>query len=222
MKTQALFLIMVLCLTLGLSWAFRAFENHYSDRHELVDSIKTMKASAEKKELQKALLENQIEDLQAQVFKHLGEKKLADWGDRQWMNSIRSPASAASFEIQSDRLMASAKHNFASQNYHDAILNLKELIQKYPTSKDVIEAHFLLAESFYVSGQTESCLDLVDQMMQRYPESELTGFIMLRMGQILEKKKRKSEATEVYQAIIRGFPMSAELRVQAEKMLGAQ
>lgn len=222
MKTQALFLILVLCLTLGLSWTFRAFENHYSDRHELVDNLKSMKASVERKELQKDLLENQIEDLQAQVFKHLGEKKLADWGDRQWMNSLRSPASVPSLEIQSDRLMATAKKHFAGQNYHETILALKEVIQKYPASKDIIEAHFLMAESLYVSGQTESCLDMVDQMMQRYPESELTGFIMLRMGQILEKKKRKSEADEVYQAIIRGFPASADLRAQAEKMLGAQ
>ena len=48
-----------------------------------------------------------------------------------------------------------------------------------------------------------------------YPDNELTGFIMLRMGQIFESRERKNEALEVYRVVMDNFKDSADLKTQA-------
>jgi len=112
--------------------------------------------------------------------------------------------------------LSEAKKDFRSDNYTAAAAKFRQVIERYPVSKDIIETHFLLAESLFLSGQIDASMDLVDEMMTRYPDSELTGFIMLRMGQVLEKKNRLDEALEVYQAVFRQFPKSPALLAQIE------
>ena len=43
-------------------------------------------------------------------------------------------------------------------------------------------------------------------MLNLYPESELTGFALLRMGKIYEFQDRREDAIDLYQTILRSFP----------------
>ena len=64
-------------------------------------------------------------------------------------------------------------------------------------------------------GQQQEGLDVIDQMMAQFPQHELTGFIMLRMGQILQIRNRVEEASEVYRLVGHNFPSNHELVSQA-------
>ena len=218
MRNQGIFLVFILCLTLGLSLASQVFHEHYSDSQDLHQQISHLNEQREKEALKVTLLQNQMEDLKAHVYQTLDKKTTMAWNEKQWLASLRGPASVAPLEPKSGTLMANAKKDFIKKDFPAAGEKLKQLIEKYPTSRDIIEAHFLLAEAYYLSGQAEASLDLVDQMMTRYPESELTGYIMLRMGQILQNRNQNTEAREVFDTVIRQFPKSAQLKDQASRL----
>jgi hypothetical protein len=55
-------------------------------------------------------------------------------------------------------------------------------------------------------------------MMNQFPDHELTGFLMLRMGQVLQAQNRTEEAGEVFRVIESHFAFNHELRGQAKKM----
>lgn len=219
MKNQWIFLIFILCLTIGLQFSYGLFRGHYSDEKELQAALHALREQGERQELRRAMLEGRIQDLQASVYQTLGGKKALTWVEKQWWTSLRGPASVGPIKVEGAALLAKAKEEFREKDYQAAVDSLKSHIARYPTSRDVIEAHFLLAEALYLSGQPEASLDLIDQMMSRYPESELTGFIMLRMGQILEKRNRREEAREVYRTVLDQFPRSADLRRQAQALV---
>lgn len=221
MRHQGLFLVFILCLTLGLSFSYNVFQDHFSDRVEMNGQIASLKKKNERQALEQALVRNQLEDLQAYAFQSLGQKAVLAWEQSQWRESLRSPASVSPLksELASRTIFSQAREDFRQKNFAESAKKLRQVIEKYPVSNDIIEAHFLLAESLYLSGQQEASMDLIDEMMTRYPDSELTGFIMMRMGQILEKKNRTSEAQEVYQTIAQQFPRSKALQAQLESRL---
>lgn len=221
MRNQGLFLVFILCLTLGLSWASSIFRDHYSDRKDLQAEISKLHHGEEKQALKQALLENQLEEMRSHVFQTLDQKSSLAWSEKQWWAGLRGPASENPLKPRTAGVFANAKKEFRAKNYAASAEKFRKFIDQYPTSADVVEAHFLLAESLFLSGQPEASLDLIDQMMLRYPDSELTGFIMLRMGQIFEGKNRPEDAREVYETILRQFPQSAALKTQADRLMRA-
>ena len=219
MRSQGIFLVFILSLTLALQYSYGIFREHYSDEKELVKQVTRLREDGERETLKQALLENQLENLKGEVLHSFGEKKSLAWSEKLWWQGLRAPASAPPVLARASVLLDAAKVLFRERKYADAGVKLRHLIQDFPTSKDIVEAHFLLAESLFLSGQSEASLDLIDQMMLRYPESEMTGFIMLRMGQILEKRNRPGDAREIYEIVLRQFSSSREIHSQAESLV---
>ena len=79
------------------------------------------------------------------------------------------------------------------------------LISKYPSSVHAIESHFLLVEGKFQIHDYEKCVGIVDAMITNYPESELTGFALLRLGKIYEFQDRFEDAVEVYKTVIKTY-----------------
>ena len=63
-------------------------------------------------------------------------------------------------------------------------------------------------------------IEVVEEMIRLYPESELTGFALLRLGRIYEGRDRIEDAAEVYRSVVAHFPQG-ELKRQAEVSLKA-
>ncbi len=130
----------------------------------------------------------------------------------------RAPASVQEFDLSRFQL-AKAKEEFTRRNYLKAQEVLEKMIAEFPHSRRIAEANFLLAEAYFLSGQQEKCLDIIYSMMEMFPNEEVTGFIMLRMGMILMSRKKYFEAEEVYYAIRSQYPWHAELNKQVDLML---
>ncbi len=219
MKQQNLFAIFCLVLTLGILLSYGALRDHFSDSKDLLKQVAFWKEQKDRVELRTAVLQDQMRAFQVEVAKTIPEKgPWQSFDQKNLFSQVRLPASELGVDLSSSELERGRKF-FRDHKYTEAIRAFQELIDKYPSSGKAVEARFLLAESLFLSAQYSSCIDEIEIMMTQYPENELTGFIMLRMGQVLQSRNRSFEAAEVYQTVIRRFPASLSLKDQAEKLL---
>jgi TolA-binding protein len=219
-KQNFLFLVFCLVLLSGVMQGYFLFERHFSPHKEDQKKIAHLQEALEQKELHVAQLENQIVDFQQEVAVQLPALKKIDGTPRTF--HLRSLASVTQkpldgFEM-SGPLSEKARAEFRRGDFKSAANSFSSLTQKFPTSPLVIQAYFFWAESLFMNQQQQECLDVIDQMMTQFPEHELTGFIMLRMGQILQNRSRTEEAAEVFRVVGKKFAFNHELKVQAEKL----
>lgn len=98
-----------------------------------------------------------------------------------------------------------AKERFRSGAFEESAELFVRLIENFPESRHVPEAHFLLAESRFQAKEYDLCLATIESMMALFPESELTGFALLRLGKIYEYQDRLEDAVEVYRAVLSSY-----------------
>jgi TolA-binding protein len=221
MKSQNfLFLTFCLVLVMGLMQSFFFFKDYFSPIKAYQHKISTMHLKLEKEKLRSAQFRNQVFDFQQEVAATLPAlNKISPIPENFQLRSLASvtqkPLNA--FEM-SGALSEKARAEFRRKEYIQAAHTFELLTQKYPTSPKVIQAYFFWAESLFMSNQAQDCLDVIDVMITQFPDADLTGFIMLRMGQILEVKSRSEEAKEVYRTVAVKFAGNHELMSQAEKL----
>jgi len=219
-KQNFLFLTMCLVVLTGLMQGYFLFERHFDPHKDDAKKIARLKEALEEKNLQIAELESQLVDFRQEVAAQLPALKKIDPNPKTFQ--LRSLASVTqkpvdAFEM-SGTLSEKARAEFRRGDFAGSAKSFASLTQKYPTSPLVIQAYFFWAESLYMNNQQQECLDVVDQMMTQFPDHELTGFIMLRMGQILQTRSRTEEAAEVYKVVRKNFAANSELKNQAEKL----
>lgn len=215
-----LFVVFCLVLTMGLMQGYFAFQEYFSPHKENLKQIAKLKGELERQHLKVAELESQVVDFQQEVAAQLPALEKLPGTPKNFQ--IRNLASITqkpldAFEM-SGPLSERAKSEFRKQDFVAASKTFKELTEKFPTSPQVVEAYFFWAESLFLSSKPQECLDVVEQMLVQYPSHELTGFILLRMGQILQSRNRGDEAKEVYRSVAKSFSGNVELKRQAEQM----
>lgn len=220
-KQNFLFLTVCLILLTGIMQAYFVFERHFSPHKDDAQKIAKLSVALEEKNLRIASLESQLVDFQQEIAAQLPALKKLDPSPKTFQ--LRSLASVMqkpldAFEM-SGSLSEKAKADFRRGDFSAAAKSFAHLTQKYPTSPLVIQAYFFWAESLYLNSRHQECLDVIDQMMTQFPEHELTGFIMLRMGQILQARSRTEEAAEVFKVVGKTFASNTELKVQADKLV---
>jgi TolA-binding protein len=214
-----LFISFCFALVIGLLQSYNFFQNYFSPVKEIQAQVKSEKKKVEVQKLLTALAQAQLEDFKSSVATILPNKINGTDLQSHQLRSLASVVKDGEPLDLSTVLLEKAKSEFRRGNFKASSKVLKELIQKYPSSPVIVDAYFFAAESFYMNGQSEECLDFVDQMMIQFPENELTGFIMLRMAQIMQSRNQGDEASEVYRIVINNFKGNKDLQKQAEKLL---
>lgn len=115
-------------------------------------------------------------------------------------------------------LMEKGKASFRGGDYGEANRIFEELINRYPESVHIIEAHLLLAEGQFQIKEYESSVATIERMIDLFPESELTGFALLRLGGIFEVQDRLEDAGDIYKAVLANFN-EPQLQKQARASL---
>lgn len=215
-----LFICFCLILVTGLLQGYALFQGHFSPHQEDQKKISELKNLLEKEKLQKIIVQNQLQDYQQQVAADLPDLEGIAKDSKTFQ--LRSLASVSQVPINgfdlSKSLSERAKAEFRSGKYEAAVRSFTELTKKYPTSPLVIESYFFMGESYFLARQAQECLDVVETMMSQFPDNELTGFLMLRMGQILQARGRSEEAKEVYSTVAEKFAFNQELKNQAVRL----
>jgi TolA-binding protein len=200
---------------------FKEYFNN--DSQDYVALTRRLEKQIEQEKLRTLLVQNQLQDLSQDVARQIPVEKLkvtsaAEYKLKQFGLAMRVPASAEKPDLSSV-LMEKGKTEYKSEKFDRAVKTFREVLEKYPTSSQIIEAHFLLGESLFQANRYDECLDIVYEMMNHFPQSEMTGYLMLRNAQILQLRRRHGEAVELYRVIMRNFKSSEALRTQAEKLL---
>ncbi len=133
------------------------------------------------------------------------------------LRNIASIAVAPTLEKKLERassLFEKGKTFFREGKYGHSNKIFLNLIEKYPESIHVVESYFFLIEGKFQSKELEDCVVFIDSLMSKYPESELTGWSLLRLGRIFEIQERFEDSVDVYQTII-GTYQDKELKKQA-------
>lgn len=219
MKNQnSLFLIFSLCLLAGVMCAYAVFVGHFNGHDQYEARLAQLRHEVEKEKFANSMLTYQLKDFQQSVAQVLPEnKKLQAKYDLQNLASVvRAPASDEALDL-SGALYEKGKNYFNNADYDKAVKEFRALLDKYPLSKHIVEARFFIAESYFLKKDFQNSLSEIDQMVTQYPQHELTGFILLRMGQISEFNNQSEEAAEIYKAVAKNFK-SEDLKNQARKL----
>lgn len=219
MKSQnSLFVIFCLCLTVGLLGVYNVFIGYFNGHQEYEMRLSALQQKVDNEKFNNSLLSYQLKDFQQTVAQVLPDNKnlQAKYELKNLASSVRAPASDEAIDL-SPVLFEKGKKFFNSQSYDKAIRSFNDLVEKYPLSNHSVEARFFIAESFFLKKDFKSCLQEIDTMVSQYPDNDLTGFILLRMGQISEFNNQTEEASEVYNAVQKRFK-NDQLKQQARKL----
>ncbi|KHD87332.1 MAG: hypothetical protein OM95_15045 [Bdellovibrio sp. ArHS] len=219
MKNQnAFFIAFCLSLTVGIVGAYASFVGYFNGHEQYELKLAHLQKQVEKEKFNNSLLTYQLKDFQQTVAQILpDDKKLqAKYELKNLSSIVRSPASEDSLDL-SGVLFEKGKKNFNSRDYDKAIGEFNELLEKYPLSQHVVESHFFIAESYFLKKDYRNSLAQIDSMVTLFPQHELTGFILLRMGQISEFNNQTEEASEIYKTVFKNFK-NDDLKKQARKL----
>lgn len=225
MKNQVVFLITLVMMGFW-SLAYTQFQQYFENPEIYEKEIQKLQLDVAKTQLQKELLKDQLIEFQMEVAKIVPETiKKAPKGERSYpLRNLASLVLTKDQEAYQNSKMKSdlnlSKKHFSEKKYKIASEKLVQFISDYPFSIDITEAFFLLAESYFQLEDYERCLLTVEKMIELFPENELTGFAMIRMGKIYEVQERPEQAVDIYQTILQVFPMRG-LASQARKSLNS-
>ena len=103
-------------------------------------------------------------------------------------------------------LFERGKENFRKHEYPKAIHAFHQVIDHFGFTPYVAESFFLLAESHFQRNELEACTGVIQQMVELFPNHELTGFALVRLGRIYQIQNRNEEAIEIFKTVMRSFP----------------
>lgn len=222
-KQSYLFIVFILGLTLAYAQVYSYVKYHYSGAELAIHEKNKLQNDLDDKILLISWYQNQLKDFQNQIVAQLPELKIEDPEKLYFARNLASVQSTQGNSSKLERpfsfaLMKQAKEEFKDKKYKEASEILNEVIKTYPMSSYVVECHFLLAEIAYLQRNYAQSLSVIRTMMKLYPENELTGFIMIRMGQIYQMQHDNEQARVVYETINGQF-QNTELKKQTEKLI---
>jgi TolA-binding protein len=213
---------LMLAMTFSLTYAF--MRSRFNGADEMQMQVAILQDKVEREELKSQLAANQLQEYQQQIATMIPEAQ-KNSKDEKSAYQLRVLASVVATP-DGDRLKIEratgmferAKEEFRIGKFEKAEADFKDLIHRYPESIHVPEAHFLLAETQFQLKEYEVCIDTVEAMVTLFPESELTGFAMLRLAKIYEVQDRLEDAVELYRTVVSSY-QDRQLVLQANTSL---
>ncbi len=194
-------------LIIGLVWSYGLFSSHFAaapDAHFKLEKIEVELAELQK---EKAKLAYQFEDFRQNAAIHWPEARKKDY---RWPASITVDLSTSLYE--------KGRRLFQEKKWDEALAIFNQLLSEYPYSKWVTEAQYYLCEVEFQVRDFKATADCVTQMVEMFPESELTGFQLMRLGQVHEINGQVGEASEIYQIVQSQFAEPILKRQSTESM----
>lgn len=196
------------------------FSRHFSGVDELKDRISQLESQVDREKVKTLVAYHEAEGIRQDMASLLPDMIKSKQGGYQ----VRSLASVLQIQeplnIDSSKsYLRRGKELFEKHKYNEAISVFKTMIEKYPESQSIIEGYFLLSESYYQIQSMEDTIDTIDTMVSLFPESELTGFALLRLGGIFIERQLTEDAKEVLLTVRHNFAFNSELQEQAEQLL---
>lgn len=102
--------------------------------------------------------------------------------------------------------------------YPEAIKEFKNFIAAYPTGDYADNAHYWLAEAYYVSRDFNTSRDIFRKLIKDFPQSAKVPDALLKIGFIEFETGQKANAKELLTEVVKRYPDSSAAKL-AEKRL---
>ena len=111
----------------------------------------------------------------------------------------------ADLELESTEAMELADNvdTLNHANYDGAVSLFHELLEEYPDYRRNDTVLYQLARAYEFDGKNDDSLRVLNELVQRYPDTRLIGEIQFRRGEMLFLRKDYAEAMDAYQAVTR-------------------
>lgn len=213
----------VFLLTAVWIFVFSIFQNHFNGGKESQLAIHQLQMELDKQKLSSAILDYKLKEQLAATDTNLQEKTGLD---KSVNHKFKRQIASVSTDAKDFKKQQSEKENksfeeckalFLNDKYDSSIKKLKEFTEEFPLSHHREEALFLLSESYYFEKDYSNSIYYIDQLLSQFPESELSGYALLRMGQISEMNNQNDEALEFYKIVESKFS-SPKLNEKAKSL----
>jgi TolA-binding protein len=217
------FVVYCQLLTLGLVAGFGTLKVHFAHDPTQAIRIRHLTQDFKNEKLKNQLALEDLEEFKAYVATQLPEalkkrgKKQSGYGVRN-LASLTTTPNPILQESMGTAQFEKAQRLFQNKNYVETKRVLTEFIDQHSYSPKIIDAHFLLMETLDQLGEVEASTRIIEKMVHQYPDSELSGFALVKLGRYLERQGRNLDASEIYKTVIQTFP-SGDVAAAASKSL---
>lgn len=213
-----LFAFFTLLLCMGIYAFYLNFQIEFSGEIELQAKIEQLERQLYQERTQRELAQYEIESFKQYVAMNLPERIEGQSYAVRNIASLVTPSDKQLLDkpkVEFNKM----KDLYLEKRFEDVNAQLPLFIEKYNDSAYILEAQFLLANSYFHEQKYEKSLAAIRFLVAQYPESEMTGLGLLLMGEILEKQERWDEAKEVYQSVDKNFKFP-EIKKKAIERMG--
>lgn len=177
-------------LMTGLVWSYGVFKAHFAASPEASFRVENMERELASLNQEKAKLAYQFEDFRQNAAIHWPEARKRDY---RWPASITVDLSTSLYE--------KGRHLFQEKKWDESLQVFTKLITDFPYSKWVTEAQYYSCEINFQVRDLKATSECVGQMVEMFPENTLTGFQLMRLGQVHEINGQNTEAAEIYRIV---------------------
>lgn len=201
--SMGLFNQFCLLLVLGLTVIFYRSTNHFDRQQLLLDAPKDMSAFLEKKEFELRVARAQLDDVKAQTLAVLEKDRSIPSTSLALQNlrsQLRSPASVPAIDLsmlEAEKI----KDAFRRKKYFEVSELAEQFLNRNSQNSLVPEVIFFASEAYFLNQQYDKSISSIEKMMTQFPDHVMTGYALLRLGQISEKADQSSEALSIYKII---------------------
>ncbi|MFZ4403995.1 MAG: tetratricopeptide repeat protein [Pseudobdellovibrionaceae bacterium] len=198
-------------------YAYNQFNSYFNSDAIFKDEIAALKSQVENEKLKNTLISYQTLDFQQNVAVLLPQsaKVIAknDWS-KTFSQVLRAPASINAIDT-SEILFQRGKSAFAEKDYASATKLFIKLNEDYPLSPYKVHAYFYIVEMSFLKKEYKKATTDIEFMVDLFPEHELSGWALMRLGEISEKNYQYQEAAVIYGLVKDNFSSIPFLYKQA-------
>jgi TolA-binding protein len=87
-------------------------------------------------------------------------------------------------------------------SYDNAVTLYQRLLEAYPSYRRNDTVLYQLARAYEIGGRTDDALEVLEELVVKYPATPLIDEVQFRRGEMLFLRKRYNEAEQAYQKVI--------------------
>ena len=92
--------------------------------------------------------------------------------------------------------------NLENASYDNAVTLYQRLLEAYPSYRRNDTVLYQLARAYEIGGRTDDALEVLEELVVKYPATPLIDEVQFRRGEMLFLRKRYNEAEQAYQEVI--------------------
>jgi TolA-binding protein len=180
-----------------------------ADQQEKIASF--WKDQVGQEQLKRLVLASQFAEFKQEVAGFIPDANELDGSDQDFhlrnLASVIPQKNVSGLQLieSPQNLLNAGKDQIKQRDFGQGIQLLNRLLQNHPDSLYTVEAQYLLVEAYHQQGNTVAVVKWTEKMVELFPENPLTGYALLKVGQVYEADGRYENAIDVYRTIVSAY-----------------